>query len=159
MNGWDGHKDVAFPWRRWLLALLCVGLTAPALADPVAYLYVDHKWYPVNPGSSALTINLGSKLVDAPGAVITAYCRRTNGDLPSFAPWGLLMGTQLVDLVNANNTASIKLHFAVNPPVIEFNTPTGDVSCGPGVDPPDEVEDAVTNPPGLNDLFSNGFEP
>lgn len=159
MNGWDGHKDVAFPWRRWGVALLCAIWMAPAVADPVAYLYVDRKWYPVNPGASGVSIHLGNKLIDAPNAIITAYCRRPNGDLPAFGPWALLMGTQVVDLVNANNSGAIKVHFAVDPPVIEFTTPTGDVSCGPGVVPPPDVEDAVTNPPGLNDLFANGFEP
>lgn len=138
-----------------VLLLLLTSPLAGAQATPSFYVKVDQHWYAVTSGDVA--IDAGGNLVDIIGTVLQTSCRRSSGAVPALGTHSALLGNQIFDVLYAND--AIRLH-ATTPPVVEIRTPTGDVSCGAGVTPPQPIVDAVANPPapGLQPLFANGFE-
>jgi hypothetical protein len=139
-----------------LFASIAGPAVAVAQASPAYYVKVDQRWYAVTGGTVA--VDGGGNLVDVPGTVLQTSCRRSNGALPDMGTHTALLGSVIFDVLYSNS--AILLH-PTTPPVVEIRTPSGDVSCGTGVTPPQTVIDAVNNPRhrGLQPLFSNGFEP
>lgn len=139
--------------RVWLVLFL---FASPLASAQSFYVKVDQRWYAVTSGDVA--IDASANLVDVIGTVLQASCRRSSGAMPQLGAHSALLGNQIFDVLYAD--LPIRLH-ATSPPVVEIRTPTGDVSCGAGVTPPQPIVDAVANPPapGLQPLFSNGFEP
>lgn len=139
----------------WALACALAASVCSAQVAPAFYVKVDQRWYGVTSGTVA--VDAAGNLLDIPGAVLQSSCRRSSGALPELGTHAALLGTQVFDVIYSNSP--MRLH-GTTPPVVEVRTPTGDVSCGPGVTPPQTVIDAVSNPPapGLSPLFFNGFE-